>query len=358
MSMFSWEQNVMVMDQEMVKILDSSVAKSSEVMKMHDDLKTFRNLIVDNANFHTKKCILCREALTIYVNTFQKFIESFKDPQVQQVVNMIKRTVLSITNVLTNVGVQIQRCFFSLKDLLCEVGTLNNFYLSDYCLIVFIQEMLNIFEDSRTYEAKDLTWGVANFMGLVLFNHYKAYALYKGLVTMKCIYTTPMFLNMPVNLPKEEWLRIIGKYNDEYNFNNYSRIEAFVRLHLSIFISTNDAREIWSYVSELFNSAYKRRTPIYFCLIYTWLSVCSCYAVYSFGLNYVNLLNILKFELMPLLEVELPKLCLDPRSLNIVNYYVKKIHMDYLQMDTFNPALPEGIIIPDERMLAMDMDYS
>ncbi|CRH02338.1 conserved Plasmodium protein, unknown function [Plasmodium relictum] len=351
MEFFFWKEDDIKIDEELKKALNEGIIKYDDVVDIHTRLKIFRSFKFDNLNYHSDKCILAREFTLIYMLTYKKYIESLNDTNLQIIIKTIKRTILSVNNIISNITEQILKCFCMLRNLYNDILKLNNVYLSDYCLFSIIEGILGILDDEKIHQAKASIWGISCFLSLIISNYKKAYFIYKGIVSYKCIYTIPLFLEIPEYLSKEKLYDIILEQNDEFLCFNYSRIEAFIKLHLSIFIILNDTREIWCYLAEILNSAFRRKTYIYFCLIYSSLDVSSYYCKLTFGNYFESLLFLLKTKLMPLLEEELKNKPPPTNVEKIVDYYIKKLYVEHLN-DNLNSTLPEGIVvIPDEKIL-------
>ncbi|VWU53112.1 conserved protein, unknown function [Hepatocystis sp. ex Piliocolobus tephrosceles] len=356
MDFFSWKTDNIKIEEEVKKALELGVIKSEDLEKLNKVLKEFRALKFDNLNYHSDKCLLARELIIIYMSTYKKHIESLKVFNTQITLKYIKRTVLSINNLICNINEQILKCFYMLKSLYDDIVKLNNQYLADYCLFAIIDETLNILSDEKQYSSNSTIWGLSSFLALILSNYNKAYFIYIGIISYKCIYTIPIFIDPSSiqNMSKENLHNIILKENDEFLYTNFSRIESYVKLHLSVYIVLNDTREIWSFLSEVFNSAYRRKTCIYFCQIYAALEVSTYYCKITFSHFFDYLLILLKIKLMPILTQEFQKNPPAPNVEKIVEYYIQKIHMEYLS-DNIKLSIPEEIvIIPDEKLLYLD----
>ncbi|CAD2103795.1 conserved Plasmodium protein, unknown function [Plasmodium vinckei brucechwatti] len=361
MDFFSWKEDDIKPDEKLIKELDEGLIKHEDVIKISNSLKDFRSLKFDNLNYHSDKCILAREYAIIYMSTYKKHIDLLKDDTIQMIVKTIKRTVLSIKNIISNVTEQILKCFNMIRNLYNDMLKLNNIYLFDYCLFSIINDVLGILNDEQIYQSKASIWGVSAFLALIISNYKKAYFIYKGIMSYKCIYVIPLFINdmdetmKEKKITQDELYNIILKENDENICSNYSRIEAFVKLHLSLFIILNDTREVWSYISEILNSAFRRKTYIYFCLIYSALDVSSYYCKVTYGPFFDNLMILIKNKLMPILEEELKKNPPPSNFEKMVDYYVKKLHVEYLNDNQSFPFPEEIVVIPDEKLLYMGL---
>ncbi|SBS87953.1 conserved Plasmodium protein, unknown function [Plasmodium ovale] len=355
---FLWKEDNIKVDEELNKALEDGIIKQKDVSNIYKILKAFRSFKFDNLNYHSDKCILAREFTVVYMSTYKKHIETLKDLNVQQINKTIKRTILSINNLISNITEQILKCFIMFRNLYNDILKLDNVYLSDYYLFSVIEGILGILNEEKIYQSAATIWGVSGFLALIISNYKKGYFIYKGIISYKCIFTIPLFLNNVKeehNLLKEEFYHILLQENDESLCSNYARIEAFVKLHLSLFIILNDTREVWSYLSEMLNSAFRRKTYIYFCLIYAALDVSSYYCKITFTRYFDNLLMLLKLELMPILEEQLKKNPPPPNEQKIVDYYIKKLHVEHLN-NNLNFTLPEGIVvIPDEKLLYLGL---
>ncbi|KAI4834661.1 hypothetical protein MKS88_005336 [Plasmodium brasilianum] len=358
MDNFLWKEDNIKIEEYLKKKLDEGVIKEKDVSEIIYRLKEFRSLKFDNLNYHSDKCILAREVAVIYMMTYKKHIESLKDSNIQIIIKTIRRTVLSINNIISNITEQILKCFIMLRNLYSDILKLNNVYLSDYCLYSIIDGILGLLNDEKINQSNATIWGIAGFLSLIISNYKKAYFIYKGIISYKCIFTIPIFLENSIekqNNSKEELHNIILKENDEHLCSNYSRIEAYVKLHLSLFIILNDTREIWSYLSEILNSAFRRKTYIYFCLIYSALNISSYYCKITFGHHFDNLMLLLKMKLIPILEEELKSKPPPTNVEKIIDYYVKKLYVEHLN-NNLNSTLPDGIVvIPDEKLLYLGL---
>ncbi|EUD68777.1 hypothetical protein C922_00465 [Plasmodium inui San Antonio 1] len=358
MEFFQWKEDNVNIGEETKKRLDKSIVKSEDVYTVSELLKRFRTLKFDNLNYHSDRCILARECALVYVLTYKKHIESLKEENIHIVVRSIKRSILSVNNIISNITEQILKCFTILRNLYNDILKLNNVYLADYCLFSIIDGILGNLNDEKLHQSKPTLWGMAGFLSLIISNYKKAYFMYKGIISYKCIFTIPIFLEESAELrkmAKSDLYNIILKENDEDICSNFSRFEAYTKLHLSIFIILNDTREVWSYISELFNSAYRRKKYIYFCLIYSALDVSSHYCKITFTSHFENLLRLLKTNLMPILEDELKKKPPPSSQEKVVQYYIKKLHVEHLD-NLSNSSLPEGVVVlPDEKLLYMGL---
>ncbi|GAW83298.1 hypothetical protein, conserved [Plasmodium gonderi] len=354
MEFFEWKEDNLIIDDETKKRLNESIVKYQDVSDISHLLKSFRSLKFDNLNYHSDKCILAREFALIYILTYKKHIESLKDENIQLIIRTIKRSVMSVNNLISNITEQILKCFSILRNLYNDILKLDNVYLSDYCLFSIIDGILGILNGEKANQSNASIWGIAGFLSLIISNYKKAYFIYKGIIAYKCMFTIPLFLEESEDLKKmakEDLYNIILKENDENVYSNFSRFEEFTKLHLSIFIILNDTREVWSYISELLNSAFRRKKYVYFCLIYAALDVSSYYCKITFTSHFENLLFLLKTKLMPLLEGELKKNPPPPNEEKIIEYYIKKLHVEHLD-NISNSTLPEGVVVlPDEKLL-------
>ncbi|KYN96891.1 hypothetical protein PGSY75_1309000 [Plasmodium gaboni] len=353
MTFFSWvKKDESEIEEKLKKKLDEGSIKYSDIKSIEKDLESFRCLNFDNLNYHGDKCVLAREFIIIYMSTYKKHIEQCKIENIEIIIKTIKRTILSVNNLICNINEQILKCFSMIRNLYNDIIKFKNVYINDYCLFSIIEGILNILNDDKMHESKSSIWGISALLSLIITNYKKAYFIYKGLISYKCIYTIPLFINntTDMNTPNNKIHSYILKENDEFIGSNYSRIVAYVKLHLSIFILLNDTREIWMYLSELLNSAYRRKTYIYFSLIYAALDTTFYYSKVTFKIFFEKLLNVLKNNIMPALEQELINKPPPTDMQKIVDYYVKKLKVEFL--NDINPSLPEGVVvIPDERIL-------
>ncbi|VWU53100.1 conserved protein, unknown function, partial [Hepatocystis sp. ex Piliocolobus tephrosceles] len=324
-----------------------------EVVELKKNLKSFRSLKFDNLNYHSDKCILARSLVHIYIYSYKKHIESLTDTNVQLVIKLIKRTVLNINNLICNITEQTLKCFLILKNLYNDVVKLNIQHLADYCVFSVLDGILNILDDAKHHSNGSTVWGLASFLSLVMSNFNRAFFFYKGLMSYKCMYTVPLFIDNEVlqNMSKEELHNLILKENDEFLPANFSRIEGYVKLHVSVFVVLNDTREVWAYIAEIVNSANRKRTYVYFCIIYAILAVSNYYCKLTYGNYFEHFLILLKVKLMPILIHELKKNPPPPSVERHIEYYIQKINVEYLN-DNIKCSMPEDIlIIPDEKLL-------
>ncbi|ETW17100.1 hypothetical protein PFAG_04331 [Plasmodium falciparum Santa Lucia] len=354
MAFFSWvKKDETEIDEKIKKNLDEGNIKYSDISSISKDLELFRSLSFDNLDYHGDKCILARELIIIYMSTYKKHIEQCKIENMEIIIKTIKRTILSVNNIICNINEQILKCFSMIRNLYNDILKLRNVYINDYCLFCIIEGILNILNDDKMHESKSSIWGISALLSLIITNYKKAYFIYKGLISYKCIYTIPIFINntSQMNTPNNKIHSYILKENDEFIGCNYSRIVAYVKLHLSVFIILNDTREIWMYLSELLNSAYRRKTYIYFPLIYAALDTTAYYSKLTFKTFFDKLINLIKNHIIPSLEQELINKPPQPDMQKIVDYYVKKLKVEFLSND-MNSSFPEGVVvIPDERIL-------
>lgn len=317
-----------------------------EMSQVITELIEFRELVTNESSY-TAACLICRQLVLQFIRICKPYIESIKNPDIMILVKVIRRTTMQAINLITNMVPQLQSCRLMLKELHKEILDLGNMYLEDYFIGIVLDELLSIYASERAYAALDLTWGIANFLAVFFTDYDKAYAMYKGFLGIKCIYTLPIFVKKSKDMSKEQFLELIGKDNDEYDYEGYKRVEGFVRLHLAILVTLNESREIWSYIANTLNNAEKDPACIHLCLIFTWLDVCYSFARETFGGYYYMLMGTLRVDIMPKLMNHLNKANLPAVSYNCVAHYIQRIYYYIRLFEEGKDELPSGILIPN-----------